>query len=178
MPLAADDSVSHAALLAAVHVQFDAVVRLVLPLAPPAGTVADVVASAYVHPDAWLTLNATPPTVIVPLRAGPVLLAQEYASVPVPEAPAPIDSHDALLAAFHAQPLCVVTPIDPAPDDGETLADPGASDHVQLLVPPTFDARKFATVSAFWLCTRVVSAVDVEPSGSGGLPYVMFGFDR
>ena len=80
-------------------------------------------------------------------------------------------SQPALLAAFQAPPACVVTPIEPVPAAPPTLALPGESDHVQLVVPPPcFDARKFATVNAFWLWTRAVSAVDVDPVGSGGLP--------
>ena len=66
----------------------------------------------------------------------------------------PFVSHAALLAAFHAQPLCVVTLIEPAPATAPTFAAPGESAHVQAVDVPAFDARKFATVSAFWLCEK------------------------
>ena len=71
--------------------------------------------------------------------------------MPLPDAPAPVVSQVAPLATFHAQPLCVVTPTEPVPDPAPTLAAPGDSDHVQAVDVPEFDARKFATVSAFWL---------------------------
>lgn len=86
-------------------------------------------------------------------------------------------SHAALLATFHAQPLCVVTPIEPVPDTALTFVAPGDSDHVQAVDVPEIDARKFATVKAFWLCTRALSAVAAEPVGLAGLPYVTLGFD-
>ena len=86
-------------------------------------------------------------------------------------------SHDALLATFHAQPLCVDTLIEPDPAAAPMLAAPGDNDHVQPVGVPDFVARKFATVSAFWLCTRATSAVADEPVGLAGLPYITFGLD-
>ena len=80
------------------------------------------------QPDACVTLNATPPNVTVPLRAGPLFAAYEYASVPEPDALVPVVSHAALLAAFQAQPVCDVTPIYPLPVVAATLADEGASE--------------------------------------------------
>ena len=115
-------------------------------------------------------MNVAPPIVSVALRAGPVFAAYEYESVPLPDALDPAANHAALLARFHAQPLCVVMPTDPAPDAAPTLTPAGASAHVHAGVVPDFDARKFATVSAFWLCTRAVSAVAAEPVGLAGLP--------
>jgi hypothetical protein len=148
-PLDDDDSASHDALLDAFHGQPAPVDSAVLPDSPAAGAVTDVEPSAYVQPEAWLTANASPPTVIVALRCGPALAAYEYGSEPVPDALVPIDTHDALLAALHAQSACVVTPIEPDPDDAPTVADDGASAHVHDGVLPVFDARKLATVSAF-----------------------------
>ena len=84
----------------------------------------------------------------VPLRAGPVFAPYEYPSVPLPVL-VPAVSHAALLATFHAHPLCVVTPTDPVPAAEPTLAPVGDSDHVHAGVVPDFDARKFATVKAF-----------------------------
>jgi hypothetical protein len=171
LPLVAVVTVSHDALLDAVHAQPEAVDSVVLPDAPAAETDADVVPSAYAHPEAWLSVNVAPPIVSVPLRAGPVFAAYEYESVPLPDAPAPVVSHVALLAPFHAHPVCVVMPTEPAPEADAALADAGDSDHVHAGdVPEDFDARKFATVSAFWLCTRAVSAVAALPVGLAGLP--------
>ena len=96
--------------------------------------------------------------------------------MPLPDVLPPSVIHAALLVPFHAQPLCVEMPIEPPPAVAATLAADGASAYVQLVPPPCFDARKFATVSAFWLCTRTTSAVDVEPSRS--LVYVMFGLEK
>ena len=127
-PLCADDTVSQDALLLAVHVHAGAVASVVLPLAPDAGTEAEVVPSEYAQPDAWFTMNARPPTLIVPERAGPVFAPYEYPSEPLPDALAPTATHAALLAAFHAQPVWVVIPIVPlpVPDDTEALAGDNA----------------------------------------------------
>ncbi len=76
---------------------------------------------------------------------------------------------------FHAHPEPAVTLNDPLPPPVPMLALPGENAYVQ---PPAADSRKFATVTAFPLCTRTLSAVVVVPSGSGGLPYVRFGFER
>jgi hypothetical protein len=62
----------------------------------------------------------------------------------------------------------------PEPPVAGTLADVALNEYVHVaggLTLPT-DARKLATVAAFWLMTRTVSAVPAEPSKSAGLPYV------
>ena len=141
---------SQAALLDADQVQPAAADSVVVPEPPLAATAADVPLRLYVHPAACVTVNATPPIVTVPLRATPVLAANEYASVPEPDALLPAVSHAALLVGFHTQSACVVMPIDPVPAVAATLAADGANAYVQL-VPPCADARKFAIVSAFWL---------------------------
>ena len=92
--------------------------------------------------------------------------------------PVVIVSQPESLDAVQSHPVPDVTPTEPVPDPAPTLAAPGDSDHVQAVDVPDFDARKFATVSAFWLCTRAVSAVAAEPVGVAGLPYVTLGFDR
>ena len=62
-----------------------------------------------------------------------------------------------------------------------TLADVTLNEYVHVAggmgALPT-DARKLATVTAFWLMTRTVSAVALEPSASAGLPYVWFGLEK
>jgi hypothetical protein len=75
LPLVDDVTVSHDALLDAVQAQAAAVVRAVEPVPPAAATPAPVGLKANEHPDAWLTVNSAPPTLIAPLRAGPELAA-------------------------------------------------------------------------------------------------------
>ena len=61
----------------------------------------------------------------------------------------PAVNHALLLDAFHAQPVCVVTPTEPEPAVAPTLAPDDPSDHEHAVEPPCVDARKFATVCAF-----------------------------
>jgi len=58
-----------------------------------------------------------PAMVIVPVRCGPVLAATEncVTPLPVPLAPLLIVIQASLLAAVHAQPVTVVTLIEPGP---------------------------------------------------------------
>jgi len=78
---------------------------------------------------AWLTVNVRPPTVNVPARGVVLLLAAtENCTVPlpVPDAPAVIDSHGTLAVADHAQPVAVNRFTDPVVLDALTdceLAD-------------------------------------------------------
>ena len=78
---------------------------------------------------AWVTVNVRPPTVNVPVRGVVSLLAAtENCTVPlpVPEAPAVIDSHGTLAVAAHAQPVPVNRFTDPVVLDALTdceLAD-------------------------------------------------------
>jgi len=63
---------------------------------------------------AWLTVNTRPTIVIVPVRglaAGFAATEKLTVPFPVPELPAVIVSHAALLTAVHAQPLDAVTPM-------------------------------------------------------------------
>lgn len=77
LPAEAPDTVSHAALLTAVHAHPDDVDSVTLPEAPPAGIDAELAPSAYAQPDAWPTAKAIPPTVSVAFRAGPLFAAYE-----------------------------------------------------------------------------------------------------
>ena len=74
-PLAPDVIVSHPALLAAIQGQPAAAVTVVDTLLAFALTLALVAPSANVQPLAWLTVNVTPATASVPLRAGPEFAA-------------------------------------------------------------------------------------------------------
>ena len=76
---------------------------------------------------AWLTVNVWPAMVIVPVRAAPVLAATVKATVPLPLPLAPLVtvSHDAVLAAVHAQPVGLVTDTLAAWPAATALVDPG-----------------------------------------------------
>ena len=50
---------------------------VVVPDAPVAATDTDVVLKLYVQPDACVTVNETPPTLTVPLRAAPAFAMYE-----------------------------------------------------------------------------------------------------
>jgi len=65
-----------------------------------------------------LTVNVCPATVNVPLRVCPAGLAVALKfTLPFPDplAPLVIVSHESLLVAVHAQPLNVVTAVEPVP---------------------------------------------------------------
>jgi hypothetical protein len=70
-------TVSHDALLLAVHGQADDVVSETLPAPPADDTLVEPAPSAYAQPDACATVNAIPPIVSVPVRAGPLFAAYE-----------------------------------------------------------------------------------------------------
>jgi hypothetical protein len=80
-----------------------------------------------VHGDAaWVTVKTSPAAVIVPLRGELVVLAAAtYATVPEPDPLLPLVSvsHDAPLAAVHAQlPPALTTKLPPAPAAGTDCA--------------------------------------------------------
>jgi hypothetical protein len=134
VPLAPLVSVSHGALLDAVHAQPTAVVTVIGDPAPPlAGRVALPGAIEKLHGGGGaadcVTVNVWPPIVSVPVRCAPVLAAAAYVTVPPPVPPAPpvTVSHDALLAAVHAHAAAVVTAIAvPAPPVDARVALDGA----------------------------------------------------
>ena len=116
-PLAPDVTLSHVALLAAVHAQLISAVTLTLPV-PPAATIDWLVGLiAYEHTAAsWLTVTVAPAIVNVPVRASAVVFdATLKPTVPLslPLAPDVTLNHVALLAAVHAQPVVVVTEMVP-----------------------------------------------------------------
>lgn len=89
------------------------------------------------------------------------------ALVPDPDA---MLSQVALDAAFQAQPVPAVTVNEPAVAAAPVLALPGERLYVQVVEVLPTAARKLAIVYALLLCTRTLSAVELVPSGSGGLP--------
>ena len=123
---------SHATLAVADHAQPAPSSRPPSPSSLDAPTDCEAADREYEHDAdaaAWLTVNVWPATVSVPARGvGSVLAATENCTVPlpVPDAPAVIDSHETLAVADHAQPCSVVTFTEPvvldAPTDCE-LAD-------------------------------------------------------
>ncbi len=128
MPLAPEETVIHGTLLVAVHGQPSPVVTPTVFLAPPAGTLAPLDASAIAHPLPWLTVNVWPPIVSAADRATLDVAAAAYCTVPLPLpfAPDVTVSHDALLLAVHGHPSAVVTATLPEPPADGTLAAVGA----------------------------------------------------
>ena len=72
---------------------------------------------------ACVTVSCRPAIVSVPLRDAPALAATLNATepFPLPEAPEVTPTHDALLAAVHAQPLAADTLTVPAAPAAGTL---------------------------------------------------------
>jgi hypothetical protein len=119
VPLAPDVTVSHDALLLAVHAQPFVAVIVTDPV-PPADVSDWVVADkVYEHEvAACVTVNVTPATVSVPVRTDCVVfaaIANPTEPDPLPLAPLVIVSQDALLDAVHVQPAGLVTLTLPLP---------------------------------------------------------------
>jgi len=134
VPLAALLMVIHGTSLDAVHAQLwlEAVTSTDLSAfgAPMESALSDsVIEHVGGGAAAWVTVNVRPPTVNVPVRGVVSLLAAtENCTVPlpVPEAPAVIDSHGTLAVAAHAQPVPANRFTDPVALDALTdceLAD-------------------------------------------------------
>ena len=69
------------------------------------------------QPELWVTVNACPAMVSVPVRAGPVVGATSNCTVPfpLPLPPPAIAIHGTLLVAVHGHAAALVTPTDPEP---------------------------------------------------------------
>ncbi len=134
-PLAPAETVSHGALLLAVHPQPEPVVTATAPVLAADATGALLWASVNVHvAPAWVTVNVCAPIVRVPLRVAELwLAAMPKVTVPLPEplAPAEIVSHVALLVAVHAQPATAVTATAPVLAEAATDRPVCASVEVQ-----------------------------------------------
>jgi hypothetical protein len=125
--------VSHETLLAAVQLQFDPVVTVVVKVSPVAARVRDAGETLYVHeagaPPSWVTVTVRPATVRVPVRSpGAVLAVTPNVTVPlpVPLEPPLIVSQDALLVAVHPHPPPVVTVVVDEP--GQESSDRAVGD--------------------------------------------------
>jgi hypothetical protein len=118
-PLDPAVTVTHPALLAAVHEQPAAAVTATLPEPPAATKPWDAGERLNVQlAAACVTLNVCPATVSVAERAEVVVFAAAAnvtVPLPLPVAPAEIVTQPALLAAVHAQPAVVVTSTVPDP---------------------------------------------------------------
>jgi hypothetical protein len=105
----------HGTWLTAVHEQPAPVVTLTLPAVPEAGAGCAVELRLIVHPASWAMVTVRPPTVRLPVRAGPVLPANARFTtpLPVPEADDVTDIHVALGTAVQPQFPDVVTSTRP-----------------------------------------------------------------
>jgi hypothetical protein len=135
LPLAPAVTVIQAALLAAVQAQPAGIVTATEPVAPPVATLCESGATVaeQVTPGC-VTVKVWPATVRVPVRDAVVVLAAALKltdPLPLPEAPAVTVIHAALLAAVHAQPVGIVTVIDPVPPAVATFCEVGAIVAVQ-----------------------------------------------
>ena len=134
-------------------------------MALDAPTDCEVAESEYEHVDAaaWLTVNVWPATVSVPARGvWSVLAATENCTVPlpVPDAPAVIDSHGTLAVADHAQPVSVVTSTEPVVLDAPTDCEPADRENVHA-VDDTPD----------WLTVNVWPAIVAVPVRAADDPF-------
>jgi hypothetical protein len=75
-----------------------------------------------------MIVNVWPPIVTVPVRAAPVFVATDSATVPlpVPEPPLVIVIHETFGVAVHAQAGPVVTIVEAGPPPAGTDCDDGA----------------------------------------------------
>jgi hypothetical protein len=131
-------TVTHDALLAAVHEQADVVVTVVDPLAPAADAVSVDGEILKEHaPAAWFAVNVCPPIVSVPLRGWVVAFVAALnvtTPLPLPLAPPVTVSHvEALLVAVHAHPAGAVTLVVLLPPAAVTERLVGDSENVQLM---------------------------------------------
>jgi hypothetical protein len=126
-PLPPPVIVIHGALLVAVQSHAATVVTATMPEPPAAATEDDSGLMLKLQPELWLTANARPAMVSVPLRAGPAFGATANWTVPLPLRlpPLAIVIHGALLAAVQSHPAAVVTATAPEPPVCATEDDSG-----------------------------------------------------
>jgi hypothetical protein len=135
VPLAPDVTVIQLTPLDAVHVQPAAVVTVIAWL-PPRALIATVVGETRnAQPPGWLIVKVWSAIVNTPDRPLDVLAATVKLTVPlpVPLAPCVIVTHDAVLAAVHAQPAPAVTVTLPEPPPAAILVLCGAMAKLQPL---------------------------------------------
>jgi hypothetical protein len=190
VPVAPVETVTHPALLAAVHAHPAVVVTLMVPEPPAAANawLAGEIVNAQPTP-ACVTVNVLPAMVSVPVRgvvAVEAATAKVTDAVPLPVAPVVTDSHAALLVAPQAQPAAAVTatlPVPPAAakdcDTGEMTGthgdvNPNVFDGRLALAPagPTADTRvSYTTPAASGVASSDTKSTRIMPSTSrAGLP--------
>lgn len=137
LPFAPDVTVSHDALLLAVHEHPSAVVTVTLPEPPADGTLAAVGAIEMEHPLPCVTVTCAPATLMLPLRAGPL-----SGSTLNPNAPEPLPLvavvtviHGTLLETDQAQPGVVSIVADPEPPWALNDCASGATTKLQPAEP-------------------------------------------
>jgi len=130
VPAAPDVTVSHTALLTAVHAHAAVVVTFTVPVFAVEGTFCAVGAIAYVHaagggaaPAACDTENVRFAIEIAPVRAAPVFAATANVTTPFPRPVGPDVTviHGASLATAQSQVLCDCTEMDPGPPAAGTF---------------------------------------------------------
>jgi len=129
VPAVPDVTVSHAALLLAVHAQAAVVVTATVPVPAVAGAVWVVgeieyaQAGGVAEPAACETANVRFAIEIVPVRAAPVFAPTEKLTVPfpLPVEPDVTVIHGALLSTVQSQTVGDCTVIDPEPPVAGTL---------------------------------------------------------
>ena len=136
VPAAPDVTISHGALLTAVHAHAAVVVTLTVPVPAVDGTLCEVGAIVYAHAGgaggvggvgadaaACDTVNVRPPIDMVLVRTAPVFGATENVTTPLalPVEPDVTVIHGALLNTGHSQTLGASTAIDPDPPAAGTF---------------------------------------------------------
>jgi hypothetical protein len=151
VPLAPLVTVSHAALLDAVHAQPPPALTFTDPVLAVAGTLSVVAERAYPQEPVCVTVMVVPAMVSVPVRLEvAVFAAIENAIVPlpVPDTPLVIVSHAAFEVAVQAQPLPAVTETDDEPPAAPTDALVGETDGLQ---------------TPAWVTVKVIPAIVIVP---------------
>jgi hypothetical protein len=146
VPLDPLTTLTHPALLAAVHPQPAVVVTATLPDPPAAANACDAGEMLNEHPTPdWVTVKVRPATVSVALRCAVAVVAATAnvtMPLPAPVAPVLIDSQVALLAAVQAQPAPADTAMLPVPPADANVCDAGEIAGAHTAVnPKVFDGR-------------------------------------
>ena len=132
VPAAPDVTVSHTALLTAVHAHVAVVVTFTVPVLAVEGTFCAVGVIPYVHaagggggaaPAACDTVNVRFAIAMVPVRAAPAFVATANATtaLPRPVGPDVTVIHGTSLATAQSQVLCDCTEMDPEPPAAGTF---------------------------------------------------------
>ncbi len=127
LPAPGGATLSHGALDDAVHPHPLAAVTWTAMVPPAASMLCCSGAILNEHAADWVTVNGWPAMVIVPVREPPPDIGATLNPtdpLPLPVAPAVIESQSALLEAVHAQPAPAVTvTVEAPPADGKLWLD-------------------------------------------------------